>query len=52
MVRLFSFRNLIATLIDEVNATSSVMGKIISLGKELLSKRKKKKKVRRTAGKA
>jgi hypothetical protein len=44
LVDLLSFRNLIGTLLDEVNATSSVVGKVISVGKKLLSKRKKKKK--------
>jgi predicted RNA-binding protein with EMAP domain len=44
LVDLLSFRNLIGSLLDEVNATSSVLGKVISVGKKLLSKRKKKKK--------
>jgi hypothetical protein len=42
MVHLLSFRNIMTTLIDEVSTTTTVIGKIFSLGKEFLAKRKKK----------
>ncbi|MEI8005525.1 MAG: hypothetical protein WCI48_04905 [Bacteroidota bacterium] len=44
LVHLLSFRNLIGTLIGEVSTTATVMGKMFSLGKDFLAKRKKHKK--------
>jgi len=44
LVHLLSFRNLMGTLIDEVSTTATVMGKLFSLGKDFLAKRKKHKK--------
>jgi hypothetical protein len=46
LVGLLSFRNLVGTLIEEVNATSTVIAKIVSLSKDFFAKRKKKKKAR------
>ena len=44
LVHLLSFRNLVGTLIDEVSTTNTVIGRIFSLGKDFLAKRKKHKK--------
>jgi len=44
LVHLLSFRNLMGTLIGEVSTTATVMGKMFSLGKDFLAKRKKHKK--------
>jgi len=44
LVHLLSFQNLISTLIDELSTTTTVIGKLFSLGREFLAKRKKKKK--------
>lgn len=44
LVQLLSFRNLMGTLIEEVSTTATVMGKMFSLGKDFLAKRKKHKK--------
>jgi phage host-nuclease inhibitor protein Gam len=44
LVQLLSFRNLIGTLIDEVSSTTTVVGKLFTLGKDFVAKRKKKKK--------
>ncbi|MCX6286263.1 MAG: hypothetical protein NTY96_04050 [Bacteroidetes bacterium] len=44
LVHLLSFRNLIGTVIDDVSSTTTVIGKLFSLGKDFFAKRKKKKK--------
>jgi len=44
LVHLFSFTNILSTLIDEISTTTSLIGKLFSFGKEFLAKRKKKKK--------
>lgn len=49
LVQLLSFRNLLGNLIDEVGTTTTVVGKLFSLGKDFLSKRKKKKKEKHEA---
>jgi len=49
LVNLLSFRNLIGSLIEELNASSSLVSKVISAGKNLMAKRKKKKKARQEA---
>ena len=46
LVHLLTFSNLIGSFIEEVNATSSLIGKVISLGKDFFVKHKKKQKVR------
>ncbi len=46
LVHLLSFRNLVGSLIEEVSTTTTVVGKLFSLGKGFLFKRKKKKKER------
>ena len=47
---LLSFRNMLGTLIEEVTTSATVAGKILSFGKDLFAKRKKKKKARMAAG--
>lgn len=49
LVHLLSFRNLMGTFIDEVSATTSVVGTLFSFGKDFLAKRKKKKKEKHEA---
>jgi hypothetical protein len=44
LVHLLSFRNLLSTLVDEVSTTTTVVGKLFTLGRDFLAKRKKKKK--------
>jgi len=44
LVHLLSFRNLIGIIIDEVSTTTTVVGRLFSLGKDFVAKRKKKKK--------
>jgi len=46
LVHLLSFRNILGTLIDEVGTTTTIVGKLFSLGKDFLAKRKKKKKAK------
>ncbi|MCX6281928.1 MAG: hypothetical protein NTU51_08190 [Bacteroidetes bacterium] len=46
LVHLLSFKNLLGTLIDDVSTTTSVIGKIVSISKDFLARRKKKKKVK------
>ena len=49
LLHLFTFCNLVGSLIEEANACSSMISKVITFGKELLAKRKKKKKARQEA---
>ena len=49
LVQLLSFRNLLGNLIEEVGTTTTVVGKIFSIGKDFLAKRKKKKKEKHEA---
>ncbi|MCX6241528.1 MAG: hypothetical protein NTX43_06985 [Bacteroidetes bacterium] len=44
LVRLLSFRNLMGTLIDDVSTTTTLVGKLITLGRDFVAKHKKKKK--------
>jgi len=46
LVHLLSFRNLFGTLVDEISTTTTVIGKLVSMGKDFLAKRKKKKKAK------
>ncbi len=43
ILQAFTLKNIAATMISDVAATSSVMSKVFSFGKVLLEKRKKKK---------
>lgn len=49
LVHLLSFRNLLGNLIEEVGTTTTVVGKLFSIGKDFLAKRKKKKKEKHEA---
>jgi len=44
LIHRLTFRNLAGTLTDEIAARTSVLSKVISVGKSFLEKRKKKKK--------
>ena len=41
---LFSFRNILGAFFEEVNTATTIIGKLITLGKGFIAKRKKKKK--------
>lgn len=46
LVHLLSFRNLAGALVEELTTTATVAGKLVTFGRDIFAKRKKKKKAK------